>query len=406
MAIHAIPTKNALQSTLSSTLSLAETTSFAITDDWSSYLSDVSATRLIILCIDRVDANGTRTPTQREYISATTVTGGSGTTFTTLVRGLGGSTQQAHTAGAVVEIVVDINTIKSITDGFLVEHNSDGTHNLSGVVTIDGTSSTSAGVRLAEDTDNGTNYIGLKSPSAVTTSVDLVLPDGAGSANQVLTTDGSGTLSWSSASGGTAYWTAVAGTPTRASDTQFTITDTSNANSYDLLFKKGVILKWLESTTVNVGMVISSSYGANTVTVNIVGDSLTAGFTDMKYCMQMAQTLDFIVAGTLAAGTDLARSHYATTALIKLSVDAYVKTAGTTNATVFDINDDGTTIITTKPSIASTATSDIDNVCDAPTTVIAQDSVITADVDSVSTTAPVEAYLKLFVFPSSWLYRS
>lgn len=196
MAIHAIPTKNALQSTLSSTLSLAETTSFAIADDWSSYLADVSATRLIILCVDRVDANGTKTPTKREYISATTATGGSGTTFATLVRGLGGSTQQAHTAGAVVEVVVDVNTIKSITDGFLVEHNTDGTHNLSGTVVIDGTSSTPAEVRLAEDTDNGTNYMGIKAPSAVTASVTLTLPDGAGSANQILSTDGSGTLSW------------------------------------------------------------------------------------------------------------------------------------------------------------------------------------------------------------------
>ena len=206
--------------------------------------------------------------------------------------------------------------------------------------------------------------------------------------------------------GGTFYWTAVAGTPTRASDTQFTVTDTSNANKYDLLFKKGVILKWLESTTVNVGMVISSSYGTNTVTVNIVGDSITAGFSDMKYCVQMAQSLDFIIPGTLGTGTDLARTHYATTDLIKLSVDAFVKTAGTTNATDFDINDDGTTIITTKPSIATTTTSDVNNVCNAPTTVIAEGSAITADIDAVSTTAPVEAYLKLFVFPSSWLYRS
>lgn len=117
MGIYAIPTKNGLQSTLSSTFSQSETTSFAIADDWSSYLSDVSATRPIVLCIDRVDANGTRTATKREYVSATTVTGGSGTTFTTLGRGLGGSTQQSHTAGAIVEIVLDVTTIKSIADG-------------------------------------------------------------------------------------------------------------------------------------------------------------------------------------------------------------------------------------------------------------------------------------------------
>lgn len=321
-------------------------------------------------------------------------------------RGLEGGAATGHNLGETVKGIITAGMWNDFADTYLVEHNDDGTHNLSGTVVIDGTSSTSAEVRLAEDTDNGTNYMGIKAPSAVTSSVTLTLPDGAGSANQVLTTDGSGTLSWATASGGTSYWTVVAGTPTRVSDTQFTVTDTSNANKYDLLFKKGVILKWLESTTVNVGMVISSSYGTNTVTVNIVGDSLTAGFTDMKYCMQMAQTLDFIIPGTLATGTDLARTHYATTDLIKLSVDAFVKTAGTTNATTFDINDDGSTIITTKPSIASAGTSDVNNVCDTPTTVIAEGSAITADIDAVSTTAPIEAYLKLFVFPSSWLYRS
>lgn len=370
-----------------------------------------------VFTVDRVDSNGTETPSKREVIIGVLSTA----TVTSCLRGQEG-TAQAHSAGAVVEILMTAKQWNRVIEGLLVEHGRDGTHDntkvallagtqtftgtktFTGIVPIAGTSSSSAGVRLAEDTDNGTNYIGIKSPSAVTTSVDLVLPDGAGSAGQALTTDGSGTLSW--ASGGTSYWTAVAGTPTRVSDTQFTITDTSNTNKYDLLFKKGVILKWLESTTVNVGMVISSSYGTNTVTVNIVGDSLTSGFTDMKYCMQMAETLDFIIPGTLATGTDLARTHYATTDLIKLNVDAFVKTAGTTNATTFDINDDGSTIITTKPSIASGATSDTNNVCDTPTTVIAEGSAITADIDAVSTTAPIEAYLKLFVFPSSWLYRS
>jgi len=317
-------------------------------------------------------------------------------------RGLEGGSALAHNSGATVKGIITAGMWNDFTDSYLAEHNDAGTHKE--LVTLKGTSSSSAEIRLSEDTDNGTNYMGIKAPSAVTSSVTLTLPDGAGSANQVLTTDGSGTLSW--APSGTSYWTTVPGTPTRVSDTQFTITDTSNANSYDLLFKKGVILKWLESSTVNVAMVISSSYGTNTVTVNIVGDSLTAGFTDMKYCMQMAQTLDFIIPGTLATGTDLARTHYATTDLIKLSVDAFVKTAGTTNATTFDINDDGSTIITTKPSIASGATSDTNNVCDAPTTVIAEGSAITADIDAVSTTAPIEAYLKLFIFPSSWLYRS
>ena len=52
------------------------------------------------------------------------------------------------------------------------------------------------GIRFLEDTDNGTNYIGIKAPSAITTTVDFELPDGDGSSGQVIKTDGSATLSW------------------------------------------------------------------------------------------------------------------------------------------------------------------------------------------------------------------
>jgi len=47
--------------------------------------------------------------------------------------------------------------------------------------------------------DAGTASIKLQAPATVTTTVTLTLPDGVGSANQVLQTDGTGTLSWGSA---------------------------------------------------------------------------------------------------------------------------------------------------------------------------------------------------------------
>ena len=49
-------------------------------------------------------------------------------------------------------------------------------------------------IRFNEGTNNGTNYIGIKSPNAVTSSQTFVLPDGDGSAGQFLKTDGSGNL--------------------------------------------------------------------------------------------------------------------------------------------------------------------------------------------------------------------
>jgi len=226
-----------------------------------------------------------------------------------------------------------------------------------------------------------------------------------GTSGQVLQSGGHGAdPSWGSSAGGAAFWTDVPGTPTRLSDTQFTITDTSNAKKYDKVFTKGTILTWLESSTFKTAMVVSSAYGTNTVYINIVGDSLTAGFTAMKYCIHRAQELHFILPGTIAVGTDLGRTHYATCDLIKLAVDVRVKTAGATNATTIDVNDDNTSIITTKPSISNKGTSDLDNVCDAPTTVIAAGSALTLDVDAVTTTPPVDLYAILYVYPEAWRY--
>ena len=60
---------------------------------------------------------------------------------------------------------------------------------------IIGNSATVGGtVKLNEGTNNGTNFIGLKAPNAVTTTTTFTLPDGDGTAGQFLKTDGSGNL--------------------------------------------------------------------------------------------------------------------------------------------------------------------------------------------------------------------
>ena len=56
-------------------------------------------------------------------------------------------------------------------------------------------------LRIYEDTDLGSHYTGFKAGNA-TASVSYVLPLADGSADQVLSTDGSGTLAWASAGSG------------------------------------------------------------------------------------------------------------------------------------------------------------------------------------------------------------
>lgn len=68
-------------------------------------------------------------------------------------------------------------------------------------LTIPGTASATGEIRLAEDTDNGTNYVGLKAPASISADVSWTLPASDGVNGQFLSTNGSGTLSWSSPAG-------------------------------------------------------------------------------------------------------------------------------------------------------------------------------------------------------------
>lgn len=71
-----------------------------------------------------------------------------------------------------------------------------------GLITLDGTSTTQGRLRLAEDTDNGTNYIELQAPASIATTFTLTMPAADGTTGQALTTNGSGTLSFTSITGG------------------------------------------------------------------------------------------------------------------------------------------------------------------------------------------------------------
>ncbi len=56
-------------------------------------------------------------------------------------------------------------------------------------------------IRFSELSVNGSNYVGLKAPASVPSDFTLSLPDADGSSGQVLTTDGSGSLSFQNAPG-------------------------------------------------------------------------------------------------------------------------------------------------------------------------------------------------------------
>lgn len=86
-------------------------------------------------------------------------------------------------------------------------------------------SSTTAGaIKFYEDTDNGSNFITLKAPAAVTADITLTLPDSDGNDGQVLKTDGSGNLTWVDQTSGFSGFTISDGTNTQGITDGNTIT--------------------------------------------------------------------------------------------------------------------------------------------------------------------------------------
>lgn len=130
--LYNVPLENGVQLTLQNALLTGETSTITFT---ASVTSKLQASSSIpgILVIDRVDANGTETPTKTEYIS---FTGVSGSTVTGLVRGLANSTNQDHSAGAIVELVPDVIWADSLNDVITTQHNADGTHKTLSLISL------------------------------------------------------------------------------------------------------------------------------------------------------------------------------------------------------------------------------------------------------------------------------
>lgn len=296
----------------------------------------------------------------------------SSTNFISCVRAVEG-TAQAWAADTVLEILFTATGWNTLIEGILVEHGQDGTHDKTKVVDLS----------TAQTLTNKT----LTSPKI---NEDVAVTSTATEINL---------LHGKTALG--AFWTSFSGA--YASATTITVSGTDVTG----IFKKGVVLKWLKSdNTFKTGMVISSSYSSPNTTITIIGSTVESGDKSFYYGGD-ALIETFIIPGTLGAVTDGAKTWYCPTPSYPLGCDAHVKTAGTTNATEFDINDDGTSLFNgTAASIASGATSDLANAAYTPATVIAADSIITVDINSVSTTAPVEAYLQLYYYPQWWVGRT
>mgnify|MGYP001609809366 CR=1 FL=1 len=115
----------------SSSTNATQTTLNGTVNDSVATITLTSVTGLVapgVLVINRQDGSGNDTPSKREYIS---FTGISGSDLTGVTRGVAGSTAQSHSSGVLVEAILTVTHWTDMVDFLQVEHDSAGKHVIS-----------------------------------------------------------------------------------------------------------------------------------------------------------------------------------------------------------------------------------------------------------------------------------
>jgi hypothetical protein len=190
-------------------------------------------------------------------------------------------------------------------------------------------SSDSGAIRFYEDTDNGSNYITLKAPAAVTSNITLTLPDSDGDGGNVLITDGNGNLSFSAPSASSFSLAADTGT----NDTFNTgeILTISGGEGIDTAVTNNTITISGESaSTTNAGI---SSYTNDFYFINTWQVGIATALTNKTFdangtgnSISNLEVADFAVSAIITAaegvGSNSNDTSIPTTAAVKAYVDA------------------------------------------------------------------------------------
>lgn len=164
-------------------------------------------------------------------------------------------------------------------------------------------------------------------------------------------------------------------------------------------------VKWLEATVEKRAMIISATYASNTVTVTIIGDTMASiDSASLKYHNLPAKTIKFYYPLTATAATDVCAPFQSDKAYRVYGAKPYLATAGVTGSSTYDINKGGTTMFTTKLSLATTVTAGADFTANNGTS-LASGDIVTIDIDTNSTTVGSGLTIDLYIGESQLSYQ-
>jgi len=201
----------------------------------------------IEITIDRVDANGVKTPTKEEVICGVV----SGNRIIDCDRGVEG-TAQAHSAGAVWEIRLTASQWNKMIAGILAEHNQDGTHKEAAI-------STPIHAATSKATPVDADEIGLVDSAATFVLKKLTW------ANLKATLKTYFDALYVSVGSDTGGWTAYSDViPTRASADDPTYVLTFAGVDLTSKFSIGMRIKFTQNSATLYGIVTAKAFSTNT----------------------------------------------------------------------------------------------------------------------------------------------
>ncbi len=225
--------------TLASAIPDGTTTSFTLSSS-----SGLTNGEKYLFTIDRVDASGTKTPSKKEVIPGTL----SGSNVINCTRGVEG-TAQAHSSGAIVEVLFNAKHWSELIDYLETEHNADGTHKSALVTTLKATGA---------EINAGTEDAKIVTPKAIADSNIVFTTKTQTLTNKTLTSP----LFQGSLDG----WILADETWTYASSTTFTISGDLTGK-----YQKGDKIRLKQGGGYKYFYITAVSHASGTTTVTVTG---------------------------------------------------------------------------------------------------------------------------------------